>query len=42
MPRLLTPAAQRQICRVRRETGWGPRLLTLRTGYPHSTIWKVL
>ena len=24
------------------QTGWGPRLLTLRTGHPHSTISKVL
>jgi transposase InsO family protein len=42
MPRLLPAHAQRQICAVRRRTGWGPRLLTVRTGYPHSTISKVL
>ena len=42
MPRLLASSAQRRICAARRATGWGPRLLTLRTGYPHSTIWKVL
>ena len=42
MPRLLPAPAQRAICRARRETGWGPRLLTVRTGYSHSTIWKVL
>ena len=42
MPRLLPAAEQRRICIARRRTGWGPRLLTLRTGYPHSTISKVL
>jgi transposase InsO family protein len=42
MPRLLSPAQQERICAARNETGWGPRLLTLRTGYPHSTISKVL
>lgn len=26
----------------RRQSGWGPRLLTVRTGHPHSTISKVL
>jgi transposase InsO family protein len=42
MPRLLPASGQRRICGARRRTGWGPRLLTVRTGYPHSTIWKVL
>ncbi len=42
MPRLLPARAQRRICAARRHTGWGPRLLTQRTGYPHSTISKVL
>ena len=42
MPRLLSPREQRRICAARRQTGWGPRLLTLRTGHPHSTISKVL
>jgi transposase InsO family protein len=42
MPRLLPASAQRRICAARRRTGWGPRLLTARTGYPHSTISKVL
>ena len=42
MPRLLPASAQRRICAARRRTGWGPRLLTLRTGHPHSTISKVL
>lgn len=42
MPRLLAPLEQQRICAAREQTGWGPRLLTLRTGYPHSTISKVL
>ena len=42
MPRLLPSRAQQRICAARRRTGWGPRLLTLRTGHPHSTISKVL
>jgi transposase InsO family protein len=42
MPRLLPASAQLRICAARRRTGWGPRLLTVRTGYPHSTISKVL
>ena len=42
MPRLLPPREQRRICAARRQTGWGPRLLTVRTGHPHSTISKVL
>ena len=42
MPRLLPAREQRRICTARRQTGWGPRLLTVRTGHPHSTISKVL
>jgi transposase InsO family protein len=42
MPRLLAAAEQRRICAARRQTGWGPRLLTVRTGHAHSTISKVL
>jgi transposase InsO family protein len=42
MPRLLPSAEQRRICAARRRTGWGPRLLTVRCGHPHSTISKVL
>jgi transposase InsO family protein len=42
MPRLLPASEQRRICRVRRQSGWGPRQLTVRTGHPHSTISKVL
>ena len=33
---------QRRICAARQHTGWGPRLLTVATGHPHSTISKVL
>jgi transposase InsO family protein len=42
MPRLLAVREQRRICTARRQTGWGPRLLTVRTGHAHSTISKVL
>src|SRR6266540_2457330 len=42
MPRMLPAREQRRICAARRQTGWGPRLLTVRTGHPHSTISKVL
>jgi transposase InsO family protein len=42
MPRLLPAHEQRRICAARRQTGWGPRLLTVRTGHSHSTIAKVL
>jgi transposase InsO family protein len=42
MPRLLPAGEQRRICAARRETGWGPRLLTVRVGHPHATISKVL
>jgi transposase InsO family protein len=42
MPRLLSSAEQRRICVARRQTGWGPRLLTVCVGHPHSTISKVL
>src|SRR5215211_6340282 len=42
MPRLLSAKEQRRICAVRRQTVWGPRLLTVPTGYPHSTIAKLL
>ena len=42
MPRLLPGSEQRRICAARRRSGWGPRLLTLETGHPHSTISKVL
>ena len=42
MPRLLALVEQQRICAARRRTGWGPRLLTVRVGHPHSTISKVL
>jgi transposase InsO family protein len=42
MPRLLPAREQRRICAARWQTGWGPRLLTVCTGHPHSTISKVL
>ncbi len=42
MPSLLSAREQARICAARRASGWGPRLLTVRVGYPHSTISKVL
>ena len=42
MPRLLAASEQARICTARRQSGWGPRLLTVRVGHPHSTISKVL
>ena len=41
-PRLLDARAQQRICEARQRTGWGPRLVAGATGYPHSTVWKVL
>lgn len=41
-PRRLAPALEAAICECRRRTGWGPRLVAGRTGFPHSTVWKVL
>ena len=41
-PRLLDSVSQERICDARRRTGWGPRLVAGATGYPHSTVWKVL
>jgi transposase len=41
-PNLLERRLQERICRCRRRTGWGPRLVAGETGHPHSTVWKVL
>lgn len=41
-PRRLPAASERLICDCRRKTGWGPRLVAGATGFPHSTVWKVL
>lgn len=41
-PRRLPRASERAICRCRRKTGWGPRLVGGATGFAHSTVWKVL
>jgi transposase InsO family protein len=41
-PRLLPLELQERICDCRRRTGWGPRLVAGATGFPHSTVWKVL
>jgi transposase InsO family protein len=41
-PRQLAAKLEERICRCRRETGWGPRLVAAATGFAHSTVWKVL
>jgi transposase InsO family protein len=41
-PRQLAPQREEAICRCRRQTGWGPRLVGGATGFAHSTVWKVL
>jgi transposase InsO family protein len=41
-PRLLEQSDQEHICEARQRTGWGPRLVAGATGFPHSTVWKVL
>ena len=41
-PRMLSAAAQERICEVRRNTGWGPRLVAGVVGRPHSTVHRTL
>src|SRR5215207_437863 len=41
-PRQLPPELAERICSCRRQTGWGPRLISAATGAPRSTVWKVL
>jgi transposase InsO family protein len=41
-PRQLAVAEAEWICRVRQQTGWGPRLIAGETGHPHATVWRVL
>jgi transposase InsO family protein len=41
-PRQIAPEHAEAICACRRRTGWGPRLVAGATGFPHSTVWKVL
>jgi transposase InsO family protein len=41
-PRQLAAELAEAICSCRRATGWGPRLVGSTTGFPHSTVWKVL
>jgi transposase InsO family protein len=41
-PRQLAPELEEAICRCRRQTGWGPRLVAGAIGFAHSTVWKVL
>jgi transposase len=41
-PRLTSNADHDRVCRARRRTGWGPRLLASELGMPHSTVWRCL
>ncbi len=41
-PRQLAARFEEAICACRRQTGWGPRLVAGATGFPHSTVSKVL
>ncbi len=41
-PRQLAAELAEAICSCRQATGWGPRLVGGATGFPHSTVWKVL
>jgi transposase InsO family protein len=41
-PRQLAAELAEAICSCRQATGWGPRLVAGATGFPHSTVWKVL
>ena len=36
------PDVERRVCRARKRTGWGPRLLAVETGVAHSTISAIL
>ncbi len=35
-------AVEQQVCRARRRTGWGPRLIAGETGVPHATVHAIL
>jgi transposase InsO family protein len=41
-PRMLPADVQQRICEVRRNTGWGPRLIAGVVGRPHSTVHRTL
>ncbi len=41
-PNELPDADQERICEVRRQTGWGPRLIAGVVGHPHSTVHRTL
>lgn len=41
-PRRLAANQEQAICDCRTKTGWGPRLVAGQTGFPHSTVSKVL
>src|SRR5262249_12453637 len=41
-PRLTSARDHDRVCRVRRRTGWGPRLIASEVGMPHSTVSRCL
>src|SRR3954470_22219722 len=41
-PRRTPAEVERQVCKARERTGWGPRLLVAETGVAHSTISAIL
>ena len=41
-PRRLSEADHDRICRVRRRTGWGPRLIASEVGLAHATVHRAL
>ncbi len=41
-PRRSNPRLEAKVARVRRRTGWGPRLIAGEVGIAHQTVWKIL
>ncbi len=41
-PRRSNPRLEAKVARVRRRTGWGPRLIAGEVGISHQTVWKIL
>jgi transposase len=41
-PRMLSSAEHERVCKVRRRTGWGPRLIATEVGVPHATVHRAL
>ncbi len=41
-PRRSNSRLEAKVARVRRRTGWGPRLIAGEVGIAHQTVWKIL